>query len=51
MALIVQKYGGTSVGTVERIQGVANKVKGFRDTLFRKIYIVSKQIPITTIYP
>jgi len=26
MALIVQKYGGTSVGSVERIQAVANKV-------------------------
>jgi aspartate kinase len=26
MALIVQKYGGTSVGTVEKIQGVADKV-------------------------
>ena len=29
MALIVQKYGGTSVGTVERIQAVAEKVAGF----------------------
>ncbi|MFM2433198.1 MAG: hypothetical protein RLZZ511_4412 [Cyanobacteriota bacterium] len=27
MALIVQKYGGTSVGTVERIQAVAERVK------------------------
>ncbi|NDJ19368.1 aspartate kinase [Myxacorys almedinensis] len=27
MALIVQKYGGTSVGTVERIQTVAQRVK------------------------
>jgi len=26
MSLIVQKYGGTSVGTVERIQAVAEKV-------------------------
>ena len=26
MSLIVQKYGGTSVGTVERIQAVAKKV-------------------------
>lgn len=26
MALIVQKYGGTSVGTIERIQAVADKV-------------------------
>ncbi len=29
MALIVQKYGGTSVGNVERIQNVANKVSQF----------------------
>ncbi len=27
MALIVQKFGGTSVGSVERIQAVANRVK------------------------
>ncbi|MGB8698516.1 MAG: aspartate kinase, partial [Thermosynechococcaceae cyanobacterium] len=27
MALIVQKYGGTSVGSVERIQAVARRVK------------------------
>jgi aspartate kinase len=27
MALIVQKYGGTSVGTVDRIQAVAQRVK------------------------
>jgi aspartate kinase len=26
MGLIVQKYGGTSVGSIERIQGVARKV-------------------------
>ena len=26
MSLIVQKYGGTSVGTVERIEAVAKKV-------------------------
>ncbi len=30
MALLVQKYGGTSVGSVERIQAVAEKVSGFR---------------------
>lgn len=29
MALIVQKYGGTSVGSVERIQNVAQKVSQF----------------------
>ena len=31
MALIVQKFGGTSVGSVERIEQVADKVKKFRD--------------------
>ncbi len=31
MALIVQKYGGTSVGSVERIENVANKVAAFRE--------------------
>ena len=31
MALIVQKFGGTSVGTVERIEQVAEKVKRFRE--------------------
>ena len=31
MALIVQKYGGTSVGSVERIEAVAEKIIGFRE--------------------
>jgi len=31
MALIVQKYGGTSVGTIERIQAVADRVIASRD--------------------
>lgn len=31
MALYVHKYGGTSVGSVERIEAVADKLKGFRD--------------------
>jgi aspartate kinase len=31
MALIVQKFGGTSVGSVERIENVADRVKMFRD--------------------
>jgi len=30
MALIVQKFGGTSVGTVERIESVADKIASFR---------------------
>ncbi|WP_296058941.1 aspartate kinase [uncultured Amphritea sp.] len=41
MALYVQKYGGTSVGTVERIQGVADKVKGFRDAGHDIVVVVS----------
>ncbi len=31
MALIVQKFGGTSVGTAERIENVAERIKKFRD--------------------
>ena len=31
MALIVQKYGGTSVGSVERIEAVAEKIIKFRE--------------------
>ena len=41
MALIVQKYGGTSVGTVERIQAVAAKVKKFRDNGDDVVVVVS----------
>ncbi len=31
MALIVQKFGGTSVGSVERVEAVAEKIVQFRD--------------------
>ena len=31
MAFLVKKYGGTSVGTVERIQRVAEQLKKARD--------------------
>lgn len=31
MALFVQKYGGTSVGSIERIEAVADKLKTFKD--------------------
>ena len=41
MALIVQKYGGTSVGTVERIQAVAERVKRFRDRGDQVVVVVS----------
>ncbi len=41
MALIVQKYGGTSVGTVERIQNVARRVKRHRDAGDDVVVVVS----------
>ena len=41
MALIVQKYGGTSVGAVDRIENVARKVKGFRDQGDDVVVVVS----------
>ncbi|MAT50313.1 MAG: aspartate kinase [Porticoccaceae bacterium] len=41
MSLIVQKYGGTSVGTIERIEAVADKVKGFRDAGHDIVVVVS----------
>jgi len=41
MALIVQKYGGTSVGTVERIQNVARRVKQRRDAGDDVVVVVS----------
>ncbi len=41
MALIVQKFGGTSVGTVERIQQVAAKVKAFRESGDDIVVVVS----------
>lgn len=41
MALIVQKYGGTSVGSVERIQAVAEKVKTFREQGHDIVVVVS----------
>ena len=41
MSLIVQKYGGTSVGDVERIQNVARKVAKFRDQGHDVVVVVS----------
>ena len=41
MALIVQKYGGTSVGTVDRIQAVAEKVAGFHKRGDQVVVVVS----------
>ena len=41
MALIVQKYGGTSVGSVERIRHVAARVKRHRDRGEDVVVVVS----------
>ncbi len=41
MALIVQKYGGTSVGTTERIEAVADKIVRFRDSGDDVVVVVS----------
>ncbi len=41
MALIVQKFGGTSVGTVERIENVAERIKKFRDRGDDVVVVVS----------
>lgn len=41
MALIVQKFGGTSVGSIERIAQVADKVKRFREAGHDIVVVVS----------
>ena len=41
MGLIVQKYGGTSVGSIERIQAVAQKVKATQEEGHQVVVVVS----------
>jgi aspartate kinase len=41
MSIIVQKFGGTSVGTIERIEQVAEKVAGFRTNGDSIVVVVS----------
>lgn len=41
MALIVQKYGGTSVGSIERIKNVAARIKRARDAGDQVVVVVS----------
>ena len=41
MALIVQKYGGTSVGSIDRIDAVAEKVSRFRNNGDDVVVVVS----------
>ena len=47
MALIVQKYGGTSVGDVDRIKNVARRVKDTRDAGNQVIVVVSARSGVT----
>ena len=41
MSLIVQKYGGTSVGDTDRIHNVANRIKSYYDRGHRLAVVVS----------
>ena len=41
MPLVVQKYGGTSVGTIDRIQHVAQKIASIRKTGTQVVVVVS----------
>ncbi len=41
MKLIVQKYGGTSVGTVERIKAVASRIKRYVENGYSVVVVVS----------
>ncbi len=41
MSLIVQKFGGTSVGSIERIEQVADKVASFRNAGHGIVVVVS----------
>jgi aspartate kinase len=47
MALIVQKYGGTSVGDVERIKNVASRIKASRDEGHQLVVVVSARAGVT----
>ena len=47
MALIVQKYGGTSVGDVDRIKNVAARIKAARDQGHQLVVVVSARAGVT----
>jgi aspartate kinase len=47
MALIVQKYGGTSVGDVDRIKNVAQRIKKARDEGHSLVIVVSARSGVT----
>ena len=46
MSLLVQKYGGTSVGAIERIQAVADKIVKCRDQGHEMVIVVSAMIAL-----
>ena len=41
MTLLVQKFGGTSLGSIERIKAVAQKIKGSKDQGNDLVIVVS----------
>ncbi|MBI3885469.1 MAG: aspartate kinase [Opitutae bacterium] len=47
MALIVQKYGGTSVGDTDRIRHVAARIKAAREAGHRLVVVVSARAGVT----
>jgi len=47
MALIVQKYGGSSVGTIDRIRNVAARIKRTRDAGTQVVAVVSAMGGVT----
>ncbi len=47
MALIVQKYGGTSVGNPDRIRNVAQRIKTHRDRGDQVVVVVSARSGVT----
>lgn len=47
MARIVQKYGGTSVGDVDRIKNVAARIKAVRDQGHQLVVVVSARAGVT----
>ena len=47
MALIVQKYGGTSVGTIDRIRNVAKRIKDERDKGNKVVAVISAMSGVT----
>ena len=41
MKLVIQKYGGTSVGSIERILSVAQRIKKWRSNNYALVVVTS----------